>query len=170
MHDLDVALDGIAQRVERAAGFAVIASDDKIGVIDHVPVALHHAAGGVMVLQYGDGIAAREKGFVPLPLRRAPVLRLSGERDGGFKRYIGVILAQRENSLAEIEIAPLGHTADEPVKAGFVYRFQRIVQRPFQSPAARIVFVIAPWQLFGPVARKGAGRLAHAHHILLPLL
>jgi len=25
MHDLDIALDGIAQRVERAAGFAVVA-------------------------------------------------------------------------------------------------------------------------------------------------
>lgn len=106
MHDLDFALDGVAQRVERAARFTVVAGDDKIGVIDHVPVALHHAAGGVVLLQYGDGVAAREKGFVPLPLRRAPVLRLSGERDGGFKRYIGVILAQRENSLAEIEIAP----------------------------------------------------------------
>ena len=64
------------------------------------------AAGGVTLLQHGNGIAAREKGCVPLPLRRAPVLRLPGERDSGFKRYIGVILAQRENSLAEIEIAP----------------------------------------------------------------
>lgn len=105
---------------------------------------------GSSVLQHGNGYRAHEKGFVPLPLRRAPVLRLSGERDGGFKRYIGVILAQRENSLAEIEIAPLGHTADEPVKAGFIYRFQRIVQRPFQSPAARIIFVIAPWAAFRP--------------------
>ena len=170
MHDLDIALNGVAQRVERAAGFAVVAGNDEIGVIDHVPVALHHAAGGVVLLQYGDGIAAREKRFVPLPLRRAPVLRLSCKRDGGFERDVCMILAQRENGLAEIEVAPLRHAADEPVKAGFVYRFQCIEQRPFQSPAARIVFIVAPRQLFGAVAGKGAGWLAHAHHILLPLL
>ena len=34
MHDLDIALDGVAQRVERAAGFAVVAGDDEIGVIE----------------------------------------------------------------------------------------------------------------------------------------
>ena len=61
MHDLNVAPDGVAQRVERAAGFSVVAGDDEIGVVDHIAVALHHAAGGVVLLQYGDGIAAREK-------------------------------------------------------------------------------------------------------------
>ena len=117
MHDLDVSPDGVAQRVERAAGFPVVAGDDEIGVVDHIAVALHHAAGGVMLLQYGDGVAARDERVVPLPLRCAPMLGLSRKRDGGFERNIGMTLAQREDGLAEIEIAPLRHAADEPAEA-----------------------------------------------------
>ena len=139
--------------------------DQQRGVIHHVPVAPLHTAGAVLLLHHRLIVAGRHQPLPPQPLLRRPPLRLRGTRDGRLHRHVAVQLPQRQRQLAEIQVAPLGHAADEVAIAPLIGRLHLVPQPLLQRKTPAISLIVAPRQLTGPMAGKTAADRSGSHGV-----
>jgi hypothetical protein len=80
-----------------------------------------------------------------------------------------VAFLQGQNTLAEIEIAPHCHPAQEVPEALFICQLYRIHNLFLQLQTSNIVFMVSPWQLCRPMAREATTLLLCPHPTPPPL-
>ena len=144
LDDLQPAAGGVFERAGRAAGPAVKCRDEDARGIDHVAVAAHHAPGGVGLLHERLIIALAQVVFIARAQLRPPAVGLTGEGDGRLDRDLGVLQAQKARSVEKIQVAAVGHAADEVADAGGVDGVHGVEELLLQLAAAGVVLVAAP--------------------------
>ena len=122
-----------------------------------------HTAGTVNGRDHSLVVAGGYQPPVPLPLAFRPAVRLGGAGDGGLQCHIRIALPQGQYSLAEIQVAALGHAAEEMAVSLFVGDLHRVPDAPLQHQAPGVLLPVAPGQLGRTVAGEAAAALSPPH-------
>ena len=163
LDDLQSPAQGVEQGALRAAGGAGVGGDQDAGMIHHVAVAAHHAAGGIGTLHKGLVVALTQKLHVPAAQRLAPVVGLSLIGDGGLDGDVRMRPAQAQHGFEKVQVAAVCHAADVVPDAVGVDGLDHVAELLLQTPAARVVFVPAPRELCLPVPGEAAGLFQFRH-------
>ena len=68
-----------------------------------------------------------------------------------------------QDDLAEVEVAALGHAAEEVAVALLIGALHRVPDAALQGKAAGVLLPVAPGELGGPVAGEGAAAGSSPH-------
>lgn len=144
-------------------GPAVKRRDEDARGIDHVAVAAHHAPGGVRLLHERLIVALAQVVGIALAQLRPPAVGLAGVGNGCLDRDLRVLQAQIARGIEKIQVAAVGHAADEVADTGGVDGVHGVKELLLQLAAARVILIAAPGQLVFPVAGEAAGVFALGH-------